>query len=297
MLMDDLESLVSDAIRAVTIYPKGSFSWFAERDGALPPSIRLTRIQRLEHLRLRLQHQLYPNFYCLGLAAPVEAEEDGETADVSAFVEQLSRANSGKGIKLDDWNLRLRPGAINELRRISPGFYTALGDARLDAGAPLLRIYWNLRADGAVPFIRESTRIFNGARLPFRAKVIDDPRLFSRCDAAVVYVRRRDHGKVYPLLDGLHRHLHRYLKTLVPVFAKRIAPGVAVAEDPPGGESFGQHRCRLLAEALIRAHEKRRTSTAARLHEVITLFERRGISFRRPFLNRGARDVYPLLSA
>ncbi len=292
--MDDLETLLSEAIDALRIYRGRTFSWFGEREQWVALSPR----QHFEYLPTRLQDHLYRNFYSIGMAAPPEDDEgEASAVDASAFVEQLSRANCGKGVTLAGANLILRPGRIKELRAISPGFYTALSDARLDSGTPLLRIYWNLRPEGAVPFIRQSTQMLNELSIPFRAKVVNDPLFFKRCDAAVLYVPRRQHREIWPVIGALHRSLRRHLKSLTPVFAKRIDRGIAVAEDPPGQESFGQHRCGIVADGLVRAHEKQRTTTAARIDEVIAQFRRRGLSFCRPFLNHGSKDVYPLLSA
>ena len=45
-----------------------------------------------------------------------------------------------------------------------------------------------------------------------------------------------------------------------PVFTKRIAPGIAIAEEPRTGDSFGQSRCEILADALIRSEDEASTS-------------------------------------
>src|SRR5439155_24335806 len=82
----------------------------------------------------------------------------------------------------------------SEMPEFSPGFYMALGDHGFSARIPRLldRFYYNLREEGAVPFMEHVTRHLNAAQLPFRAKVVDEPGGFDRCDAALLVFERRD---------------------------------------------------------------------------------------------------------
>ena len=69
-----------------------------------------------------------------------------------------------------------------------------------------------------------------------------------------------------------------------PVFTKTLAPGLGVAEDPGYTESFGQHRCRLLAEGLVRGHEQRIHNLEDRLRVVSDCFRAEGLDLDPPFL-------------
>lgn len=51
----------------------------------------------------------------------------------------------------------------------------------------------------------------------------------------------------------------------VPLFTKPLAPGLGLAEDPGDRLSFGQSRCRIAAEGLVRAHAQGVTDTAGRV--------------------------------
>ncbi len=78
----------------------------------------------------------------------------------------------------------------------------------------------------------------------------------------------------------------------MPVFTKPMAPGIGLAEDPGTEESFGQNRCRLLAEGMIRAYEQRARSLDRRLQILAESYAGAGISLTHPYLNRNSTDGY-----
>jgi hypothetical protein len=72
--------------------------------------------------------------------------------------------------------------------------------------------------------------------------------------------------------------------------------GVSLAEDPGTGESFGMHRCRLLADGLWWAWRAGRRGTAERLAAVGDAFERAGVSIEHPWRSPGPVTDYPELA-
>src|SRR5262249_33566341 len=82
------------------------------------------------------------------------------------------------------------------------------------------------------------------------------------------------------------------LKQGTPTFTKPLAEGVGLAEDPGQGDSFGLHRCQLLADGMIRAYEQGKKSVYERLKVVEDRFAEDGISLEKPFLNPGSSDDY-----
>jgi HopA1 effector protein family len=181
-----------------------------------------------------------------------------------------------------------------ELVGISPGYYMALSNQAInpDEAKGIVRLYWNLRAEGAEPFVRDATRLLNEAGLFFKLKVLSDPRSYMRCDAAVVYVCQDDYLPVAEILSGIYPQVARYLKPSVPMFTKLLAPGVGLAEDPGQAESFGQHRCRLLAESMIRAFEEGARTLDDRLRIATDCYASAGIRLSHPYLNPKSSDVY-----
>lgn len=280
-----------------------------------------------------LQALLYQNFYCKGQAMPASPEMDrpAAPADLSPFVQRLSEANSGVGyieagwtlqrveddelvVRRDGLDLRARrdecqlapdaalgPGLPvslrfpKEFRQLQPGFYIATGDTASSSAAapPLVRLYWNLSPDGSVCLMRSVSRRLNEASVPFQLKVLTYLGYPRRCDATVLYLSRADYGRVARILEQVHVEVCSHLSPAVPALTKCLAPGVGLAEDPGGGASFGDHRCRLLADALLRAQAAGKRSQRDRSEAVREHFAQQGIDLEKaPYLNPGSDDVY-----
>lgn len=272
-----------------------------------------------------LAGQLYSDFYRRGQAEPARRNTRGQAASRREFEAALSAANCGQGYSDDGWRVRgadergvrvakngleLTVGATDlagagtvtgattvgepavlrlpkELFELSPGFYLACSDRpiALAQGRPVIRLYWNLRADGAVPFVAAATRRLNSAGAAFRLKVLNDPGAFSRCDAAVIYLASEDYQGLAGLMLALHGEISGFLGSRTPVFTAELAPGLGFAEDPGTAESFGEHRCRLLASALVHSCESGWTDPADTLAAVEDRFARDGIDLDAPHLS------------
>lgn len=295
----------------------------------------LTPQDARNYLLYDLTTRLYDNFYLHGSVVPskLEAHHSLRTG-LTPFVAELSAANSGNGYWEEGWQIRavekdivrvcrgdllvwadpedymaaqadsLAPDMSVQLRfpkeflSMSPGFYMALSDKplRVDHEQTLVRIYWNLTADGAVCFMRLTTTLLNEAGLSFKLKVLCDPALFTRCDAAVIYILKRDYHAAAEILSRIYVEMETHLKPGIPVFTKPLAWGVGLAEDPGIGESFGLNRCRLVADAVIRAYEQGKKSTDERMKILVDQFAEDGINLIEPFLNAGSRDDYSIFS-
>ena len=210
---------------------------------------------------------------------------------VQATWQEIVSAGAGMPQPGDDVDLRMP----KELPAISPGFYMALGDQPYStAGQPAVRLYWNIRVFGAAPLVHGLTSSLNGARLPFRLKLVNHPERYNRCDAAVLYLLRQDLDSALPLLARVHDNVRGYVKQPVPAMTKWLAPGLGFAEDPPDGDSFGAHRCRLLASGLVRGWELGAESIDEQLSIVLDTLEAAGIDPVRPYLNPGSQDDYDI---
>jgi hypothetical protein len=184
-----------------------------------------------------------------------------------------------------------------ELREMLPGFYTILGDADQPDGygevpVRVIRFYWHLTSSAAPLWIRELTQRFNAVGVAFRAKVHSRPTAYFRADAGVLYVTLADLSTVMTLVDGLYEAVSTHLRPATPMFTKRLAPGLAVAEDPGGGKSFGQHRCELVAEGLVRAFQGKRTALGDVVDSIASRFTEDGLVLARPWSSAGSRVRY-----
>jgi hypothetical protein len=180
-------------------------------------------------------------------------DEDGRVIAESMGVRFWCAPNEVRGV--DDTTA---PGSgievriPSEYRELVPGFFMITGDADDDMDrAATVRIYWNVTATGAALLVRELSLVLNRAEIPFRFKTQADPSHFSRADAGVLYLRCALFERTAPLVASVARKLAPYLNPDTSALVKQVAPGLGIAEDPGDGSSFGQHRCRIIAEVVL----------------------------------------------
>jgi hypothetical protein len=88
--------------------------------------------------------------------------------------------------------------------------------------------------------------------------------------------------------------VHPWLEPGTPALTKKLAPGLALAEDPGRGESFGLTRCQTIAEGIVRAYERGRESLEERQATVEEALAEAGVDPAAPYLNSGSEDTYAL---
>jgi hypothetical protein len=180
----------------------------------------------------------------------VLAEPSSPTgAEPSAFAAALAAANAVPQ--------RFQNGVAvpREMTTAAGGHYVVLGRAIRNASSGRqVRFYWNLAPEGAVTFVRELSMRLERARIPFQAKVPVHPLGYARTDTGVVYLDDADVAAAGDALAAVYAALAGATRAGVPLFALPLAPGLAFAESPQNGDSFGMHRCTLIAEGLVRAH-------------------------------------------
>jgi hypothetical protein len=174
------------------------------------------------------------------------------------------------------------------------GFYHVFGEALGDDqdDQELLRFYWNIKAEGGVKLVRLLTRSLNRFQLPFRLKILNNPATYIRADAAVLYLSSRFYHLAAELINNIHQQLTGQMDPDTPLFSKRLASGLGLAEEPKTGESFGQQRCRILARALWMAYEKKIEDDDSRLQEISTELQANGIDAEFPYRNIGSAEAY-----
>lgn len=162
------------------------------------------------------------------------------------------------------------------------GFWFTFGGDWDEAARPVgvVRYYWNAATPALPALVGAVTSALHGAGAAYGLKAVAGPGAV-RPDSAVLYVRRGDTAGLRPTLMAVYREVAGLLGEGTPPLALRLRPGLAVAEDPETGESFGQHRCRLVATGL----ERGRTVEAA-----VAGLVAGGIDPDRPHLNPGASE-------
>ncbi|MFJ9839087.1 T3SS effector HopA1 family protein [Kitasatospora sp. NPDC101155] len=139
---------------------------------------------------------------------------------------------------------------------LSAGFFLADGSRGAGYARPVLRMYVHVEdVDAAVAAWSRILSALEGAEAPYRAKVLSTRRLLPRRDALVVYLGPGAWHAV-PVVAEAVKGLPGVGADSSPI-TRRLAPGVGLAWEPqdgrPGmrGLSFGEHRTRVLAEALV----------------------------------------------
>lgn len=183
--------------------------------------------------------------------------------------------------------MHLRAFFPRESTTMQPGFYFAFGSSpEEDFDAPsMVRFYWAVKSTGAALLTGELTGALNRLRVPFRFKTGAEAHSYGRLDAAVLYVHKRFYQIAARLVAPVYERVRGALMPGAPIFTKRLAPGLALAEDPGTGESFGMQRCRLLAGAILAVEE-------LTLDGVIRQLELAGVRVDSPYLSPGSVDQY-----
>ena len=234
---------------------------------------------------LGLADVLYAGFY----NAPRQPDTGAPDRDPEAFLVALRAANA----------LRRRYDRGQALPRESVtsqyGHYVMLGRPMHEAGTGRqVRFYWNLTIDGATAFVNEITRRFERARIPFQAKLPVHPAGFARADGGVLYLGDDDVDASIDAILATYAQLRTAMRADVPFFTLPLAPGLSFAESPPNGDSFGMHRCDLVAEGLVRAHESGAEGIDARVDAVLGRLTAYGLETDRFAFNPTSRYPYRL---
>jgi hypothetical protein len=314
---------VDAALRATRVLGSTRYAWLGRASRPLPALLdaELGETDRRTYLVGTLREELYASFYCHGGPVPARRGVPEPLAADRALARAMSEANHGHGSWEPGWTVErcegpdvvaatsrlrarvpiadcrardgaVRPGAAvavrlpKELPGLSPGFHSVLGDAAADraSSAGIVRVYWNVARAGAPALVGALTSRLNAEGIAFRLKVADHPSRLDRCDAAVLYLPADAFGGLRATLLHVAGRLTARLRPRIPAFALALAPGVGLAEGDGAAESFGQRRCALLADGIVRAHEEGIVGLGARLDAVCDRFAEDGVLIDAPYL-------------
>jgi hypothetical protein len=131
-----------------------------------------------------------------------------------------------------------------------PGFLVAFSPHGPPAGEGAWRLYLHPREDRAGDVFLWVFDALGGRGLRFQAKVLRRHSLFVRPDALVVFLARRDLAAALAVAEEIPRE---WLAAPTPGFARRIGRGIAIAPEPDGPLSYGQHASEWAASGLVAA--------------------------------------------
>lgn len=174
-----------------------------------------------------------------------------------------------------------------------PGFFffysETLGDVWDDRS--LVRFYFHAKSESVQALLSYLTSRLNRFQIPFRMKALVHPAMYVRTDAVVLYVARRYFAAAARVVRDMPDPVAASLRPQTPLFTRAFRDGVGLAEDPNTGESFGMHRCRFTAEAIVSAWQRGDQSTAGRFQAIAARFAQDLFDFERPHLNPGSVEL------
>lgn len=172
-----------------------------------------------------------------------------------------------------------------EWRQLLSGFYTAHGNTtKIENNSNLLRLYWNINIHGAILLIEEVTEKLNHLAIPFMIKVINNPKNFGRTDSAVLYLSKDHLFQIDSTLKHIYTAVKLFLNTPTSCFAKKITDGIAYAEDPNNGKSFGEFWSELLSQGIFICYKENITDLELCQNVITKYLESNGINVNYPYL-------------
>lgn len=160
------------------------------------------------------------------------------------------------GVRLPSWRTHT-----------TPGYVLALGQRGIGRGN-LVRFYISRSFAGDTLALWSSLLTgLNDAGVAYHAKALSSSSAYPRSDAVVVYTTTTDRFKTLEIVTRV-LELGTASGPPMSIFAEEIVPGLAEAAEPMDLRtayrrlSFGQHRSRVLADAMIRANYEQRTLTS-----------------------------------
>lgn len=202
---------------------------YAEKNGKLRPVIANT---------------FQPSQYCLPQAGAANGD-----AGVGARV----------GLQV---NQRIDFFRQGESTNAQPAFYYIHSDEYMETSSPQVRFYWHLKPEGAARLVDKISSSFNNYKVPFNFKCLNHPELYNRYDSAVLYLEKRHAGFAMELINSFYDSIADQLNEGCPSFTLPLKKGLAFADDPGNGQSFGMHRCQILSQALIDIYQEQAAAKA-----------------------------------
>jgi hypothetical protein len=172
------------------------------------------------------------------------------------------------------------------------GFNWIHSPMQLTQGPTAIRIYFNARAAELPNLLLVLAVLLRRYELPFGLKYSTSHLSTRRRDNVVLYLGLGEALLTLQLLKTQQRLLAALLEPEVPAFTLKVMNGVACAQNPVGGESFGYMRCQWLSQAVM---QNWRTRVRTDTYELLKLAEARftavGVDLNRPYLNPNSRLV------
>ena len=273
-----------DLLSHIAIDSSRSYRWFG-RGFVVQPGLS---VAWRDDLVASVTGRLYSDFFCPGVPAPPDNRslptplpsgrfQSSLSADIqnhrtlergfrvdAVSRDQLRVSRDGIEFRCQQRDVAeatsgvVRPGDVVSVwapavrSGLAPGFLCIFGTAAPGRDEALSRYYFNAAPEGAADLVHAIYLALSECDVEFSLKALLAPEDYlSRSDCIIVYTAKRDRDRALPSLTGVAARLAEWLDPRVPAMTFEVAPGFATADDPGGGESFGESRCRVLAECIV----------------------------------------------
>ncbi len=234
------------------------------------------------------------------LRASIAASTRWETGWVAKRTAPSGMCLAGRG----NLTRELRPGEYINLARhgmpVAPGDHIAVTEllgwideptgfwcARswtAEPQKPLVRLYFSTRSNQVGFVLMEVTKTLDSLKLPYSLKCPAFAAVYSRVDSLILYLEAGSWVRTVAEITVMARRIKEYLRDATPPLTRKIAQGVAFAEDVGADESFGQNRCRALAPAVLALLQDQRSSPGDGLDRLTESLAAAGIDPIQPWL-------------
>jgi hypothetical protein len=150
---------------------------------------------------------------------------------------------------------------------------------------PLVRVYFSTRSDHVGFVLMEATKTLDCLKLPYSLKCSAFAEAYSRVDSLIVYLEAGFWSRAAVELKRVAKRLKGHLRNATPPLTKKIAQGVAFAEDPGTTGSFGMNRCQALAPGVLALLQEPRSSAGSGLDILTESLRAAGIDPLQPWLD------------
>ena len=179
---------------------------------------------------------------------------------------------------------------------IQPGFWFTWAGPGANptlAAGECVRLYWHISAEGAPALVHTVTQRLDECGVAYSLKLPSHAHDYGRADGAVLFLRDSDARHLVAEFQVVHAHVREWLHSPTPALARPLAEGLALAEDPGAEQqSFGTHRCRVIAQAGLAALRRNEPTDDEILRALLDGLTAEGVPPARPHLRAFSSAEY-----
>lgn len=173
---------------------------------------------------------------------------------------------------------------------VETGWWFTFGLGGAEVHHHMVRVYWNCPASLAPQLVGAITQVTETSAVPYSLKCPWRAESYNRVDPFVLYLRRDDWSAIRFVLRDVYSRHRNDLRDATPRLALSLGRGVALAEDPSNGLSFGESRAGAVAAGAVLALAAGLEDEAAVLDILVDQLRAHGIDPDRPHLSVSTPD-------